>query len=392
LIGLLIIAIGIIIWILNIRHIISGDWSYILPSIIAFIGLALSLVTWLFPFSQAAPTSSIGHSSSQLTPLQSSSGNTATSVDAIPQPVSTNPKTNQQAEATVSSNMPGTMVQVLPSSIFPFNVPHLPNSDELYGRKRERVTLRDRTRNGTSTSIVGPRRIGKTWLMDYLKLIAPVELGASFQFASLDGTMPKCKTVTEFTTKALDAFSVPLLSSPVTMELDIFEKFIKDQKAKNVTPVLCIDEFEGFFNQQAFDCDFFAGLRYIAQNSGLVLVIASKSPLIDLVGNRCRTSGFFNIFETLTLSPFTLVEAEEFAQAKGMQVGFSNIERDKLLKYGEKGKQQWPPLRLQLVGKMLLEDKNLAAKEGKHYYQPDDLNYWREFERRLEEKYRGAVR
>jgi len=54
--------------------------------------------------------------------------------------------------------------------------------------------------------------------------------------------------------------------------------------------------------------------------------------------------------------------------------------------------QLWPPLRLQLVGKLLLEDKFLAAEEGPHYYRPKDPAYWQEFEERLSEKYRVVMR
>ena len=50
-IGLTIFAIGTILWILSIGRIISGDWSYILPPIFTFCGIALSLIAWLFPIS-----------------------------------------------------------------------------------------------------------------------------------------------------------------------------------------------------------------------------------------------------------------------------------------------------------------------------------------------------
>jgi hypothetical protein len=276
-------------------------------------------------------------------------------------------------------------------SVFLFNTSPLPDVDEFYGRARERVALIGNTVNGRSTSLVGPRRIGKTWLIDYLKLIAPAQLGLGFQLASLDGTQPSGKSVSEFTAKALDAFGVPLATRQTNLELDMLERLVKDLRAKHVIPVLCIDEFEGFFNQQAFDCDFFAGLRYIAQN-GLVLVIASKHPLIDLIGDRCKTSGFFNIFEQHTLKPFTKLEAEEFARAKSEQAGFTGKECSALLTYGQEGQQGWPPLRLQLAGKMLLTDKNLAVAGKSDYYRPDDQAYWREFEQRLEETYRGVVR
>lgn len=308
-------------------------------------------------------------------------------------PISTPVTIANQTKAHSSTEQKSATQITSPSSqpVFLFNTSPLPNIDEFYGRVRERTALIENTRNGRSTSLVGPRRIGKTWLVDYLQLIAPTELGKNFHLARIDGTQPNCRSVSEFTAKALDAFGVPLASNQTNLELDMLERLVKEWQAKQVTPVLCIDEFEGFFNQQAFDCDFFGGLRYIAQN-GLVLVIASKHPLIDLIGFRCETSGFFNIFEQHTLKPFNKFEAEEFSRTKSEQAGFTHKECDALLTYGQNGQGGWPPLRLQLVGKMLLMDKNLATTGRLNDYRPDDQAYWREFEQRLEETYRGVVR
>lgn len=279
-----------------------------------------------------------------------------------------------------------------PGPVFLFNMPHLPDIGEFYGRAREREELISNTRNGSSTSLVGPRRIGKTWLIDYVKLIAPTALGVDFKFATLDGTQPKSKSVSAFTAKVLDAFGTPQTSSQTRLDLDALEHLVEKLKAEHIRPVLCIDEFEGFFNREAFDCDFFGGLRYLSQN-GLVMIIASKHPLIDLIGERCMmTSGLFNVFEQHTLKPFNDSEAEEFARMKSGQAGFTPHERAALMTYGQDGQQTWPPLRLQLVGKMLLTDKRLAEADKSGYYRPDDQAYWHEFEQRLEEMYRGVVR
>jgi hypothetical protein len=282
-------------------------------------------------------------------------------------------------------------------SVFLFNEPHLPRLEDFFGRERERTLLLDRTHQGGSTSIVGPRRIGKTWLIDFLKLSISMEVDTAFQIAKLDGTKPDCRTETEFTVQALEALGVSsaFLTDQQHLGLGRLEQYVKDMKSRKITPILCIDEFEGFFHHQAFDCDFYAGLRYIAQNEGLILVIASKRPLIDLIGERCETSGFFNIFHQLNLKPFSLEEAEDFAKVKSAQAEFTNNERTYLLKYGreENGTQVgWLPMRLQLAGKMLLTDKKLARGGKSHYYRPHDAVYWKAFEEQLEETYRGAVR
>ncbi len=276
------------------------------------------------------------------------------------------------------------------SPIFHFNVPHLPNLAEFYGRKVERIALLNRTRNGSCTSIIGPRRIGKTWLMDYLKLAAPTQLDVTYHFATLDGTMPQCQTIPEFCTRVLNAFDIPFAASQADMKM--LEEIAKKQKKLAITLVLCIDEFEGFLNRQVFDLEFLANLRYLAQN-GLVLVISSKSPLIGLVSEHCKTSPFFNIFRQIALKPFDKTDAEDFAHKKSAQAGWNDEEQAALLKYGrlKSHQQQWPPLRLQLVGQMLQEDKSLAETETPDYYRPSDATYWHKFEQRLEEEYRGVI-
>ena len=275
-------------------------------------------------------------------------------------------------------------------SVFFFNMP-LHDPDEFYGRKSERMTLEDRTYKQASTSIVGPRKIGKTWLMTYLKIIAPTTLGSRFRVAYLDATLPSCTTVAGFVATALEELEMPS-STPLNANTGLapLEQAIRYMKANNQTPVLCIDEFEGFSNQQTFDVTFLKGLRAMAQ-VGLVLVVASKRPLFDIVGENGNTSGFFNVFEQLTLVPFTAEEAENFVQIKSIRAGFNSQERDRLLQYGQRDKQEWLPIRLQLAGKMLLEEKHLAEREGANHYRSSDPYYWQQFEQRLEEKYRGVV-
>ena len=78
--------------------------------------------------------------------------------------------------------------------------------------------------------------------------------------------------------------------------------------------------------------------------------------------------------------------------AKSTLAGFNVQKQAMLMHYGQVESGRWPPLRLQLVGKMLLEDKDARAKGTGRRYHPDDAIYWQKFEQRLEEKYRGAVR
>ncbi|HEV2654297.1 MAG TPA: helix-turn-helix domain-containing protein, partial [Ktedonobacteraceae bacterium] len=127
--------------------------------------------------------------------------------------------------------------------IFLFNEP-LPSASELYGRQSERDTLINRTFRKASTSIVGPRRSGKTWLVRYLQYVAAHELGSRFVVRYIDATMPSCSTVAGFVDEVLEEFGLPISRSQ--RGLVALEKGLKSLKEKKLLPVLCIDEFEGF--------------------------------------------------------------------------------------------------------------------------------------------------
>lgn len=228
--------------------------------------------------------------------------------------------------------------------------------------------------------------------MSYLKLVARKELGPRYLVGYLDATTARCATVAGFTESAIDALGLEKRTfDDAEGGLAFLEQVVQELTSKNQVPVLCIDEFEGFGNRQAFDLHFFSALRAMSQN-GLCLIAVSKIPLINFISEDGKTSGFFNIFEQLTIRPFSPKEAERFVQSKGAQVDLTEQEQERLLHYSQQREEYWP-IRLQLVGKMLLEDKVLAAREQEQdYYRPADPSYWQEFERRLEEIYRGVMR
>ncbi len=282
------------------------------------------------------------------------------------------------------------------NSVFRFNTP-LTDATEFYGRRGELIPLLRRLRLQSSVSLIGERRIGKTWLLSYLRLIAHAELGPGYHIGYIDATLPSCHTLDDLMYNILGALSISSADSFTTDDhLTTLEKALKEATEKQETLVLCIDEFESFCDKPRFQMNVLERLRAMT-NIGLCLVIASRNPLVDVivqkVGSGGETSPFFNVFEQFTLKPFLKKEAEAFAQAKSKQAGFTPQEYASLLSFGqeEEGKQQWPPLRLQLVGKMIEEDKILSEREPLYPYLPSDPNYWQEFKIRLEEKYRGVV-
>ncbi len=313
--------------------------------------------------------------------------NTASSVPPVPAAAG-------QQQLPVADVETTTLVHI--ESVFLVGAP-LPNPGEFYGRLDERMTLFGRTRKGYSTSIVGPRRTGKTWLISFLQFAIADESGTQFRIGYIDATRPSCATPAGFTACALEALDMPVPGKMRDhLDLTMLEGAIKDLRTRREIPILCIDEFEHFGDHTVFDLHFFSELRSLAgPGLELCLVVASKTPLIDIVGDIGKTSGFFNIFEQLTLKPFNTKEADEFINAKGKQAGFGDQERDYLRangrEYGLKG-PQWPPLRLQIAGVMLERDKKLAAAGHPGHYRPADVDYWEDFKVRLEEKYRGMVK
>ncbi len=310
-----------------------------------------------------------------------SAGNTgATSV----QPQPTSPVTQQHPDSTTAKP---------PSSsepIFFVNV-KLTNPIEFYSRVIERTQLLSRTRNGGCTSIVGPRRSGKTWLMTYLRLVAAEQLGANFHIGYMSAALPSTTTVAGFSGEALQALGYPPYSLPEHPDLKLLEHCVRYMVAQKSTPILCIDEFEGLTHHPEFDLQFFEGLRAITE-IGLGLVVLSKEPLIDIVSESTKTSPFFNVFLQLKLLPFDRTDAEKFLQEKGAQAQFTEQDRAYLLLYGQSDREQFPPLRLQLVGETLLNDKSAAATLGQHHYRPNDPEYWQAFKERVDATYRGMVR
>ena len=214
--------------------------------------------------------------------------------------------------------------------IFRYNMP-LKDPHEYFGRVAARTTLLSRTANGGSTSKKisgGQRRMGKTWLMEYLQLVAPSHqnLGPRFRVGYLSATNPQCKTVAGFTMKALEVLKVPashIQQSPV--QLSQLGNAVVELKAQDIVPVLCMDEFEGFEDKQEFNQNFVEGLRAMTQDDGLVLITARKRRLADIIVDLTgQSSPLFNIIKQITLKPFTESEAETFIQDKSAQAGFND--------------------------------------------------------------------
>jgi hypothetical protein len=156
----------------------------------------------------------------------------------------------------------------------------------------------------------------KAHRLPLLVLAGLARLGSNFRVGYLDATSPSCATVSGFISRTVEELENAVMES-ASMELDTLEQIVRDLRLRNTLPVLRIEEFEGLCNLR-FGLSFFTELRAI-MHAGLVLIVASKQPVSELVGDQVKSSPFFNIFEPLILQPFSAEEAKEFIQNKGTQ-------------------------------------------------------------------------
>src|SRR5579885_3053175 len=167
--------------------------------------------------------------------------------------------------------------------VFLCNAP-LTDRSEFFGRAREKGILLNRTRTGQSTSIIGPRRIGKTWLLSYLRLTVEEEWGDKYTIGYLDATSPKCSGMVGFTTEILHALRIPPPDAPDLRDnLIALEEAATEKRENGEFFILCIDEFEKVCKQPDFSLEVLENLRAIAQQHQLSLVTASKKRLLDVV-------------------------------------------------------------------------------------------------------------
>jgi hypothetical protein len=268
------------------------------------------------------------------------------------------------------------------NSVAVINEP-LNDPNEFYGRESEYRKIIKRVRGKGSTSIVGPRRIGKTWLLTYVKLTAATEIGSPCVVGYLDASSALCRTVNGFIMLALQELEVTVPAGQ-NVGIDFLAQVVRSMRSNGKLPILCVDEFEGLRDEQVFNRDFFTNLRSIAQD-GLVLIVASKRPPVDVVSNNTRSSPFFNILHQISLEPFTKREAQRFLKLKANQAAFTEQEQQYLLEYAEEN-AHWHPLRLQIAIELLADDKNDPDS-----YHPDEWNYRNEFKTRLEQQFTAVV-
>jgi len=228
-----------------------------------------------------------------------------------------------------------------------------------YGREAEMEAVLTRLRTMQSISVVGQLYIGKSsflyqivqtgpgrlenMALEPASEYRPVTQGQEYTFCYL--SLEGIKGPAEFYERSLE-----MLGESGQSQRDL-EQAITGRRL-----VLCLDEFEGAARQRGFGADFFGGLRSMAQTGRLALVVATQTPLDQLIPwDDTSVSPFFNIFVRLDLGWLTKSEAQELATIP-VRLADRKFEREEITRLLEKENARHPYY-LQLACHDLFEEK-----------------------------------
>ncbi|MEW5869350.1 MAG: CHAT domain-containing protein [Chloroflexota bacterium] len=202
-----------------------------------------------------------------------------------------------------------------------------------FGRVAELHELYTRLRNSQSCSLVGPRRVGKSSLLQHLvqpgTYTAHLPEAERYVFAFVDlqelaGLGPE--DFFQVAVERLKRAGAGRLQADVQQDGTQagFRRFLSRTTDQEMRLVLCCDEFEMLSQNPHFDAHFFAYLRALCSNYNLALLTSSRASLFDLCHQGdLQSSQFWNIFVELALGLMQPDEALDLASQPFERAGFS---------------------------------------------------------------------
>jgi hypothetical protein len=208
-------------------------------------------------------------------------------------------------------------------------------AEEFHGREAEIGQILGLCRNGQSVSVVGPRRIGKSSLLLHLRRPATrrsagMDPGDGL-FALLDcqelGGSPPEEVYEAIITSVVDAAKlsgIDLGSRERPGTYRSLDRVLSAARAKGLSVVVLLDEFELLAANERLTPYFFARLRGLTTKHGLSYLTASQRPLFAITADdSILSSPFFNIFVTLSLGTFSESEARGLLDRRLIGTGYS---------------------------------------------------------------------
>lgn len=268
----------------------------------------------------------------------------------------------------------------------PFIVgPPISHPRQFFGRKRETRRIFNFLSGlpFEHAAIVGPRRSGKTSLLQYLQQL-PITDWADLRSDQIGPTLPhpeRYKTIfVDFQDPRMRSLSSLLrhllagigISMSEDVDLDQFMDLVGEPLSARPT-IIMFDELAAGLSSPSLDLSFWWAMRSminLAGNGGLAFIIASSGDPAALAIENDKASPFFNIFNTIQLGPLTEDEARNLINSSPVPVP-ADLQEWMLEKSG-----RWPCL-LQILCRDFLDSRQ--AGETDTVWQNDALNQFRNY-------------
>jgi hypothetical protein len=209
-----------------------------------------------------------------------------------------------------------------------------------YGREEEIEYIVSLLRNTQSSSIVGPRRVGKSSLINYVSnpdVLRDYGLNPEdYIFVSIDLEGLGELTQSEFFYLIIEEMRNNSSNPELRIKLErlLNKEDIRFMDLKNILRemteldmkiIFLLDEFELITKNRNLDFNFFSGLRNLANSYNVGYITASHVPLLDLTfSQETLGSPFFNFFTKIELG---LIKDSDYSKfilepIKGFDVEF----------------------------------------------------------------------
>jgi len=223
-----------------------------------------------------------------------------------------------------------------------FNRTAIKEPKYFFGRKDEVNYIMSLLRNTQSCSIVGPRRIGKSSLINYVsnsKILNGHGLNPeNYIFVQIDLEGLAELTQSEFFSMIIEEIRNRISDAELRKRMEgLLEKdnirfldlknIIKDITDLGKSVIFLLDEFELITSNKNLDCNFFSGLRNLANTYNVGYITASHDPLLELtLSQETLGSPFFNFFTQINLGLMDDSAAHELITEplQSYSVNFSN--------------------------------------------------------------------
>jgi len=186
---------------------------------------------------------------------------------------------------------------------------------DFFGRERELQDIYTRVLGSQSVSLIGERRVGKSSLLNALMFSSQrLHHGVpeEFRFILVD-----CQYIVGFEEEVFLEYLLTRIAEETSSEIGEPRRYTLRQVARKlhadgIRPVILMDEFDVFVDNERITMDFLSFLRSWSSEFSIPLVIVSREGSIDRLAESPTTgSAFLNIFGIIYIGSFSENEASE---------------------------------------------------------------------------------